>query len=307
MKIRTVLCPTDFSEFSRRAIEHAVAVARWNESKLTLLHVYPFLVPLAGDAPYLPSGLPLDAETRARLLRDLETAAEPARAAGLDPALLLIEGDPSEEILRRARTLPADLIVMGTHGRRGLDRWMLGSVADRVVHKARCAVLTVPRPPEGVPPAPERLYQRILCPVELSGSENILETAFSIAHSAGGRLTLLHVLEDLPQREAVARMAHLDWATFHDGLEQDARRRLRTAVANRPLHGCEVDEAVVAGKPHREILKIADTSGASLIVMGIHGHNPLARLFFGSTTFHVLRQAACPVLTVRGPGPEQPR
>jgi nucleotide-binding universal stress UspA family protein len=307
MKIRTVLCPTDFSEFSRRAIEHAVALARWNEAKLTLLHVYPFLLPLGGDAPYFPSGLPLDAETRARLLRDLETAAEPARAAGLEPALLLIEGDPSEEILRQARTLPADLVVMGTHGRRGFDRWMLGSVADRVVHKARCAVLTVPRPPEGAPPPPGRLYQRILCPVELSGSEAILETAFSIAHSAGARLTLLHVLEDLPQHEAAARLAHVDWATFHEGLEQDARHRLRTAAANHPLPGCEVDEAVVAGKPYREILKIADTSGASLIVMGIHGHNPLERLFFGSTTLHVLRQSACPVLTVRGPAPEQGR
>ncbi len=61
------------------------------------------------------------------------------------------------------------------------------------------------------------------------------------------------------------------------------------------------------GKPYREIREIADTSGASLIVMGIHGHNPLERLFFGSTTLHVLRQAGCPVLTVRGPAPEQRR
>jgi nucleotide-binding universal stress UspA family protein len=303
MKIRTVLCPTDFSEFSRRAVEHAVAFARWNEAKLMLLHVYPFLLPLGGDAPYFPSGLPLDAETRARLLRDLETAAEPARAAGLRPELLLIEGDPSEEILRQARTLTADLIVMGTHGRRGFDRWMLGSVADRVVHKARCAVLTVPRPPEGTHPTPGRLYDRILCPVELSSSETILETAFSIAHSAGARLTLLHVLEDLPQNEAAARLAHLDWASFLEGLEQDARRRLRTAAASRTAGGGQVDEVVATGKPYREILKLAGTIGASLIVMGIHGRNPVERLFFGSTTLHVLRQAECPVLRVRGHEP----
>jgi nucleotide-binding universal stress UspA family protein len=300
MKIRTVLCPTDFSEFSRRAIEHAVAIARWNEAKLTLLHVYPFLLPRGGDAPYFPSGLPLDAATRARLLRDLETAAEPARAAGLAPELLLIEGDPSEEILRQARMRPADLIVMGTHGRRGFERWMLGSVADRVVHKAECAVLTVPRPPEGAHATPGRLYERVLCPVELSGSEAILETAFSIARSAGARLTLLHVLEDLPQHEAAARLAHLDWAGFLDGLEEDARHHLRGAAARQSAGGGQVDEMVVTGTPYREILKLANTSGASLIVMGIHGRNPLARLFLGSTTLHVLRQAGCPVLTVRG-------
>ena len=175
MKFGSVLCPTDFSEFSRRAVEHAIALARCDGAKLTFLHVYPFLAPLPADAPYFPSGLPLVAEMRARLVADLGGTAE---------------GDPSEEILRQARTLTADLIVMGTHGRRGFDGWMLGSVADRVVHKARCAVLTVPRPPEGAHPTPGGLYERILCPVELSGSETILEIAFSIARSAGARLTL---------------------------------------------------------------------------------------------------------------------
>jgi nucleotide-binding universal stress UspA family protein len=61
----------------------------------------------------------------------------------------------------------------------------------------------------------------------------------------------------------------------------------------------------VMGKPYREILKLAETTGANLIVMGIHGRNPLDRLSFGSTTLHVLRQAGCPVLTVRGPEPEK--
>jgi len=305
MRMKSVLCPTDFSEFSRRAIDHAVAHARWNQAELTLLHVHPFLVPRGGDTPYFPSGLPLDAATRARLLADLETAAEPARAAGLEPELLLIEGDPSEEILRQARAMAADLIAMGTHGRRGFDRWILGSVADRVVHKARCAVLTVPRPLEGARWTPGQLYDSILCPVDLPGSEAILEAAFEVARSARARLTLLHVLEDLPQHEAAARLAHLDWATFHEGLEQDARHRLRTAASSQPSDGCQVGEVVASGKPYREILKLADTAGASLIVMGIHGRNPLERLFFGSTTFHVLRQAGCPVLTVRAPEQEK--
>jgi nucleotide-binding universal stress UspA family protein len=100
-------------------------------------------------------------------------------------------------------------------------------------------------------------------------------------------------------------MAHLDWATFHEGLEQDARHRLRTAAASQLADGCDVGEVVAIGKPYREILKLADTTGASLIVMGIHGRSPLDRLFFGSTTLHVLRQAGCPVLTVRGPEQEK--
>lgn len=162
MNIRSILCPTDFSEFSRRALEHAVTVARWYGAELTVIHVYPFMAVLGGDAPYIPSGLPLDATTRARFLSDLEAAAEPARAAGVKSTLLLLEGDPSEEILRRARTAPTDLIVMGTHGRRGFDRWILGSVAGRVVHKARCAVLTVPQPPPGTRPTAAQVYENIL-------------------------------------------------------------------------------------------------------------------------------------------------
>jgi len=301
MKIHNILCPTDCSEFAGRALEHAVMLARWYGAELTVAHVYPFMAALGGDAPYFPSGLPLDASMRARLLGDLEAAAEPARAAGVKSNLLLLEGDPSEEILRRTRTAPTDLIVMGTHGRRGFDRWVLGSVAGRVVHKALCAVLTVPQPPEGTRPAAVPPYEKVLCPVDLTCSEPILDAAFSIAAVSKARLTVFHVLEDLPQHEAAARMAHIAWGDFLERLEQDARYQLRQAVANHGADGGTVDELVVSGKPYREILKAADATGVSLIVMGIHGQNPLERMFFGSTTLHVLRQARSPVLTVRAP------
>lgn len=298
MKIHSILCPTDFSEFSRRALEHAVTLARLHGAELTIVHVYPFMLVMGGDAPYFPSGLPLDASTRARLLSDLEAAAEPARVAGVKFNLLLLEGDPAAEILRRARTAPTDLIVVGTHGRRGFDRLILGSVAGRVVQKAHCAVLTVPQPPEGTRPAAAPAYESILCPVDLEGLPPIVEVAFSIARASRARVILLHVLEDPPQHEAAAQMAHIDWADFQESLAQDARDRLRQAAASQGAGGV-VDDLVVSGKAYREILKTAEARGVSLIVMGIHGRNPLERMFFGSTTLHVLRQARCPVLTVR--------
>ena len=122
MKIRSILCPTDFSEFSARALEHAVLLASRYGAELTLAHVYPLMAVMSGDAVYFPSGLPLDDGTRARLRVALESAAEPARAAGVRTSLAVLEGDPSEEILRRARTVPTDLIVMGTDqpGRGGM-------------------------------------------------------------------------------------------------------------------------------------------------------------------------------------------
>lgn len=305
MKIRSILCPTDFSEFSRLALEHAVALARRTEAELTLLHVYPYLLPLGGDTPYFPSGLPLDAATRTRLMGEVEEMARPARAAGLTPKLLLLEGDPSEEILRQARVMAADIIVTGTHGRRGFDRFVLGSVANRIVHHATCAVLTVPRPAEGSVP-PSTVPESILCPVDLGESGPVVDAAFTIARGTHARVTLLHILEDLPQHEAAARLAHVDWAAFHEDLEADARRQLKEMAARQPVNDCRVTEVVVSGKPSREIVKVAGTLGANLIVMGIHGRNALERLFVGSTTSHILQHALCPVLTVRAPATKQP-
>jgi nucleotide-binding universal stress UspA family protein len=297
MKIRNILCSTDFSEFSRRALEQAVTVARWYGAELTVVHVYPFMA-VGSDAPYFASGLPLDARTRASLLNDLEGAAAPARAAGVPTKVLLLEGDPSEEILRRARTAPTDLIVMGTHGRRGFDRWILGSVATRVVQRARCAVLTVPKPREEAGPVVSA-YETILCPVDLLASEHTIEAGVSVANASQGRLTLLHVLEHLRDRETIARLAHIEWRDFEARLERDTRTRLREAALSQGARVDSVDEWVMVGKPYREILNAAEARGATLIVMGIHGSGPIERLFVGSTALQVLRGAQCPVLTVR--------
>jgi nucleotide-binding universal stress UspA family protein len=299
MKLRSILCPTDFSAFAGRALEHAAALARTHDAKLTLVHVYAFMAIFSEDAPYLPAGVPLDAETRARLLGALEAAAGPARAAGVEPDLLLLEGDPAEEILRHARTAPADLIVMGTHGRRGFDRWVLGSVAGRIVHKARCAVMAVPTPPEETRPAATPMYKEILCARELWGWEPVLDAASAIARASGSHLTVLHVVDDLRQYAATARTAHIDWADFEDLVTRDAHERLRQAVASQGAGA--TDDLVVTGKPYREILETAEARGADLIVMGTHGRNALERMFVGSTALHVLRQSRCPVLTVRAP------
>jgi nucleotide-binding universal stress UspA family protein len=299
MKIRRILCPTDLSQSSRRALAQAVSLAKAQGAELTVLHVYPYVLVLGGDSPYFPSGLPLDASTRARLLSDLEAAAEPARAAGLKPQILLLEGDPAEEISRQARIAANDVVVMGTHGRRGIDRWILGSVARRVVQKASCAVLTVPPPPEGAAPSAPSGFGHVLCPVDLGSSEETIAAAFAIARASGDRITLLYVLEGLPQLEASVRMAGMDWPDFKERLEQIARENLREAVAGNGKDGIAWEEVVTSGKPYREILRVAEAEGVGLIVMGIHGQNPLERMFFGSTALHVLQHAHCPVLTVR--------
>ncbi len=137
LAIRRILHPTDFSDLSRPAFELACSLARDHGAELTVLHVaqLPLLMPMNGVL--VPT--PVD-ETDA--LRD---RLEQVRAA--DPRVRLghrlAEGVPSEEILKAAADLPADLIVLGTHGRGGLSRALMGSVAEHVMRKAQCPVLTV--------------------------------------------------------------------------------------------------------------------------------------------------------------------
>ncbi|MEI8353922.1 MAG: universal stress protein [Lentisphaerota bacterium] len=143
---KQILCPVDFSDFSDYAMRYAALLAQKFEARLTLLHVVaPILVPLPGDAlvpPMRQADLADIADAcRERLTRTAGDLAE----KGMAVACQVTSGVPYLEILRMAEELHADMIVMGTHGRSGLVHLMIGSVAERVVRKAPCAVLTVKR------------------------------------------------------------------------------------------------------------------------------------------------------------------
>jgi universal stress protein A len=141
---RRILHPTDFSAASRRAFECAVALARRDHAELSLLHV------LSPSAPFVGDGY-VTVETWQRIEAGARRAAESrmkvtlarARRAGGRASAMIVEGVAFERIVRTAKTKHADLIVIGTHGRTGISRFFIGSVAERVVRLAPCPVLTV--------------------------------------------------------------------------------------------------------------------------------------------------------------------
>ena len=146
VEIRRILCPIDFSDFSRRALDHAVAIARWYESTVTVLHVFsPVPVAAFGPGPVSFEPIVLTAADREQLLADTKEFAAAESAPGIAIEAVLREGNTSVEILDQATSMDADLLVIGTHGRSGFERLVLGSVAEKVLRKARCPVLTVPR------------------------------------------------------------------------------------------------------------------------------------------------------------------
>lgn len=290
IRITHILCPIDFSEFSSHALDQAVAVARWYEARLTVLHV--FVNRPNMDLPPLPLGNP----ERDRLTRELQ-----AFAASVSPEVSLVmrlrEGSSVyAEILAEAAESHADLIVLGSHGRSGFEHLFLGSVTEKVMRKAPCPTLVVPRRAAAVAGESAARPPRILCPVDFS--ESSLDTvayALNMAEEVDARLTLLHVIE-APEFHEIPIFAEENLAAAREAARAAAERRLHDLVPDEARTYCSVEAVVVEGSAYREILRQAGERQVDLIVMGVRGRRALDLLLFGSTTHHVIRAAACPVL-----------
>jgi nucleotide-binding universal stress UspA family protein len=297
-EIKQILCPVDLSDTSRHALEHAFAFARWYKARVTVLHV------LNMPLPVMPSaGVPVDVPALPPLRR--EDVTEDVRrftgsTNGADPDaadVVVVEGSPVREILRQAQDGRIDLLVMGTHGRSGFEALFLGSVTEKVLRSTHVPVLTVP-------PAVERVesvvYKTILCPIEFSDpSTRALEYAFTLAKETDARLILLHVVEQLVETPQPGKLSRFTLEQYRQHLEEDARARLRSAVPEEARVWCTPEERVLSGKAYRVILEIAEQEKVEVVVMGVHGKGALNRRLFGSTTHHVIREARCPVLTLR--------
>ena len=300
IEIKRILCPVDFSDHSRHALHHAAAVARWYESTITLLYVHP-VVPVAAAGPGALEFSPfvVTAADREKLLASMKSFGEHETLSGVPVDFEVVEGSVPFEILDRASALHADLIVMGTHGRSGFERLMIGSVTEKVLRKASCPVLSVPPRAEDAGTLTP-LFKRILCAVDFSDcSMRALHFAMALAQETDGHLTVLNVVE-LPA-DAHERFAQLSPGIreYVAAMEEDHRQRLHSSVPDAVRAYCEVETIMVPGKPYREILRVAAEQQSDLIVIGIHGRGAADRLFFGSTTQHLVRQATCPVLTLR--------
>jgi nucleotide-binding universal stress UspA family protein len=294
--IRRILCPIDFSEASRHALEHAVVLAKWYESRITALHVVH--VPLLQQPPIFVAGFaeatPPSVPNRNARAEELEAWLEPARRVGIKADAIVDDGNATARILEHAGSSQADLIAMGTHGLSGFERFMLGSVAEKVLRKASCHVLTVP--PAAVTKA-RVPYSRLLCPVDFSESSvAALRFASSLAEEADANLTILHVV-DWPEDGLLTQRSHEP--EFRRRVEEDARSRLEALVTDDVRVWCKPSTKVVHGKPYREILQTAEVEETDVIVIGVRGRNALDLTVFGSTTNQVVRRAPCPVLTMK--------
>jgi len=276
MELRQILCPVDFSNLSAHALRYASMLARCGRTRLVVAYAESFSPP-----PYFTEGQlgELERQTRdafrgaesaLRRFVDAELDAEAASAT----EVRIVEAMPVDGILRLTRDIKADLIVMGTHGRSGMNRLMLGSVAERLLRESEVPVLTV----RGDTAAAMTPPKTILCPVNNTpAAREALSMAAHLASCLGGNVVALHVKED------------------HAG---QGIGDLCAWVPDDVRSHCTIKELTRDGDAAEEIVSLAKETPCDLLVIGARHRRFFDSTVLGSTTARVVRHAPCPVLTV---------
>jgi nucleotide-binding universal stress UspA family protein len=300
MAFQKILCPVDFSVGSQHAMAEAAQLARAYDSELVVLHAWS--LPAVGfGAEYMyPAEVVQDLVNDAQ--RGLDAAIAGASKLGVRHVTgRLIDGPAGQTILDMVKADPAiELIVIGTHGRTGIRRVLLGSVAELVVRHAACPVLTL-RPDNELKP-----FRQILCPVDFSPeSRAAADLAGELAQADGKGISLLHVLEppfalaDVRPFDVDRQLSRLASAKLDEWAGRLAAR-VKVPVSSR----------VCVGRPGVELLAALDGDRAfDLVVMGHRGRSG-ARIVLGSIAEKVVRYAHCPVLITqakRTPGADDTR
>lgn len=287
--IANVLVPLDGSQLAERAIPYAATLARAAQARLRLLHVMP-------DTPAAAaSGKELDVAAR------LEMLAGQLRARDVQATAHTVTGEsPATAIVHAASDPPADVVVMSTHGRSGIGRWLYGSVAEAVLQQLDVPVLLIPASSRH--PWSEDRPPKILVPLDGSDlSEAALGPARLLREVIDGDLLLMRVIESGasavwtfdPTSVGIGRRTGT-------GLEE-ARQYLESITTVPGPAGRRIDVLVDEGDPSVVIGATAQREDVDLIVMATHGRTGVARMTMGSVATTTLQRAHVPILMVRPP------
>ena len=288
MSFKKIICPIDFSPGSQQAMSTAARLATRLDAELELVHaVYVTLMVMGGVPPISPELVQQQMDDAAR---DLESAARDARSRGVKRVTTkLVSGQPWQRIVELAEVDTGELMVIGTHGRSGVARVLLGSVAEKVVRHAPCSVLVV-HPHDDAKP-----FLRVLCPLDASDAADGTASRAAELVEPGGVLALLHVVELWSSYfEAPQAIELVDELRARAAGTLDAHADRLRATTTMP-----VTTRVLAGNPGAETLLLLDKEPFDLVVMGSHGRTGIKRLVLGSVAEKIVRHAPCPVLVVR--------
>lgn len=294
VNIERVISAIDLSPQSARALRQGAAWAKYYDAWLHVLHVAPLPQPLLS-----PTGVVAALPTRP--LEDIKAEVNRFVAETLgddhDAIVDIVQGQTVSAIVDATSRAQA-LVVMGTHGWSGLDRLLLGSVAERVAHLTHGPLLIVPPEAQSLPSG--AAIRQVLCAIDLRPSSLAgMRYGLSLAQEAKARVELLTVLEG-PGAGVLRDLVQAVLPEDDRGREA-ALEELRERVPQDAREWCDVQENVIMGSPAEVLLRRAEELDADLIVMGTGDRLHLHGAWLGSTTGRILRQARCPVLIVPGP------
>jgi len=285
-EFRRILAATDFSEGARGALDCALAVARQFNSKVYLAHVIPsqvfhFVSPESSE----------DALQKAKAFAsgELRRWIDAAAMSDVEHEELLIEGQVWPVLQELVERHDIDLLAMGTHGRTSQKKLLLGAVAEEVFRLAECPILSVG--PEVRPGTSKRAdLQRLLYATNFKPhSERAASIAFALEHAHGAKLTVLHVAEESgdPSLEG------------HEIVRDFLVKRLKKVMPPACKNVCEPEFQVRFGEAAEEILRAAAEQDSDLLILGLRGGRGVAGQLPSATAYELVRQAPCPVLTLR--------
>lgn len=297
VKFQKILFATDLSDASNRALPFAESIARKFSAKLYVCHALDFTTAGLYDA----SLLVIPARTK-ELREDVkQKITDLMRGSRVPWEPLIVEGDPALAVADAADANGVDLIVAATHGRSGLTRVLLGSVAERLLHAAHRPLMTIRTSTSEASGFESWPLRRILVGCDFSpDSATALEYAMSLAQEFESELHLLHAIEPTIYSHMDATAGAIA-ADLERAVEKTVKQKLEALVPKEVRAWCSVTTAFASGESHSEILKYAQQHSVDLIITGLRGHGLLDRMLIGSTTDRLVRKSRCPVLAVEAP------
>ena len=291
---KCVLVATDFSEYSKVALDICLGVSKCMKTKLYVLHT---IEKFPHDYKHL-----LSSARHTNMKQKLEEEAMEKIKEMIPGELLEKEdivpvvrfGKPFIEIIQIAKEKKVDLLAVGTHGRAGVDRVILGSVAERIVRKAGCSVMVI-RGKKYVG------FKRIIVPIDFSDcSKRALEYAAATARAHSSKLTILHVFEESFVKPYVnAANSEEEANEIIKEIERVNDSKYDEFLKTIGLEGVDYEKLLIKGIPETEIVEIAMEQQANLIVMGTHGRSGIKHLLIGSTAEEVVRTVHCDIIIVK--------
>jgi nucleotide-binding universal stress UspA family protein len=294
ISLKKILVPVDFSEPSKKALTYGLTLARQFNSSLTIIHIVPESTALLHAVP--TQLLEIEKGQYAEAAAEIRNLVPSEYAPNLSVQTIVKIGNIERELLGIVKDEAVDLVVMGTHGRRHLSRWFIGSVTEHMLRHVPVPVLTVSHVEAEKHAIGLVELNRILYATDLSESASIgLKYAIDLARGAGAKLIVMHVIDDEDRMLwGPAVLAHLE----RSKLITELRQKLEDFVKQEKTPDVEMEALLVEGKPFRKIVQIAEDRSMDMIVLNLQSKTVVERALLGSTAERVVRLARTPVLSV---------